>query len=469
MRIYFIGICGTAMGNVALSLRARGHDVAGSDRGIYPPMSEVLSEAAIELHDGFDRRFLAGWAPELVVVGNAASRGNDQLEYMLEQRSIPFISMPEAVRRFLLEDRDRMVVAGTHGKTTTSCAAAFLLQTAGFQPGYLIGGVPQDLDSGANLGSLGAPFVLEGDEYDSAIFDKRSKFQHYFPNILLVNNLEFDHGDIFLNDSDYLRSFTHLVRLVPTNGTILINADDPQCLSLAENAYCRIQSVGFGSDADYRIFDFEDDSLGSKFKVRGPRGLICEMSARLNAAFNARNLVMAAVGSALLVGDEARWGEFLEILSEFQGVKRRMELRFESDACCIFEDFGHHPTAIGSSLESLKRRFPEHELWVAFEPRSNTTVTNRFQAELEHAFEKADHLHIAPIFRIERIEQSDRLAPKSLITRSGSQGESWDDWSKFESYLVDQMVASARKRILVFFSNGSFNGLITSVTKALKG
>lgn len=456
------------MGNVALSLRALGHEVAGSDSGIYPPMSDVLSSAQIELHAGFDRESLLDWGPDLVVVGNAASRGNDQLELILEDRSIPFISMPEAIRRFLLADRRRLVVAGTHGKTTTSAAAAYALDQSSCEPGYLIGGVPVDLDSGSEIGKPGSPFVIEGDEYDSAIFDKRSKFQHYFPNVLLINNMEFDHGDIFIDTEDYVRSFRHLVRLIPKSGKILINADDPQCEVLAESAFCEVLTVGFADKADFCIRDFQDHASGSEFSVLGPQGVEKRVRVSLNAIFNARNLVMAAVGAAEIVGEPGRWIDFLETLQAYQGVKRRMEPKFESATCSVFEDFGHHPTAIESSIQSLRRRFPDSELWVAFEPRSNTTVTNRFQSELEKAFQGADVLQIAPIFRLERIDESKRLDVGKLIAQAGEGSCFWKDWSNFERHLVDEFVNSQRKRILVFFSNGSFNGLITSVTHALK-
>lgn len=455
------------MGNVALSLRSLNHTVAGSDAGIYPPMSDVLSAAAIELHQGFEISELLDWKPDLVVVGNAVSRGNAQLEYLLEHRSIPFTSMPEAIRRFLLADRDRLVVAGTHGKTTTSSAAAFALHRAGRQPGYLIGGVPLDLSSGSAAGDPSAPFVIEGDEYDSAIFDKRSKFQHYFPNVLVINNLEFDHGDIFRDEGDYLRSFQHLVRLVPKSGSILINADDVNCQELAIGAFSNVISIGVGPTSDYRIVDFEDSGDGSSFQVEGPNDVRVGVNSPLNGDFNARNLVMAAVGSAAVLNEPGSWVKYLEILGDFRGVKRRMESRFESKGCRVFEDFGHHPTAIKASIQSLKRRFPDAELWVAFEPRSNTTVTNRFQLQLEDAFSEADILHVAPIFRSDRITPEERLDVARLTAGVGGGSRSWDDWPDFEHYLLSEFTDSGRERILIFFSNGSFNGLITSVTGAL--
>lgn len=455
------------MGNVACALRSIGHTVAGSDAGIYPPMSEVLESAEIELHSGFDAEALKQWEPDYVVVGNAVSRGNDQLEYLLETRAFPYISMPDAISRFLLKDRPRMVVAGTHGKTTTSSAAAYILSEQAEQPGYLIGGVPLDLPSGAASGSAESPFVIEGDEYDSAIFDKRSKFQHYFPNVLLVNNLEFDHGDIFTDDADYFRTFRHLVRLVPRNGCILLNADDPGCLPLMDHAYCEVLKVGFAEDADYRISNFEESDNGAAFEVTSPSEVSISVNSLLNADFNARNLVMAAVGAAHLVGEPDSWAEFLATASSFGGVRRRMDCRYDSSTCKVFEDFGHHPTAIEASLKSLKRRFPDAELWAAFEPRSNTTVTRRFQDRFKKAFSIADVLHVAPIFRPERLSDDQRLDSENLAQSCGVSSVAWKDWEELERYILNDFVPSSKSRVLVFFSNGAFNGLISIVTKAL--
>ena len=220
MRVFFIGVCGTAMGNVAVLLKKQGHDVAGSDSGVYPPMSNVLKDAGIHLFEGFDEQELIEWKPDRVVVGNAVSRGNPQVEYVLRTRLIPFVSLPQLIGEDLIKNRPSLVVAGTHGKTTTTSLSAFALNQLGLSPGYLIGGVPLDLPSGNELGEMNSPFVIEGDEYDSAFFDKRSKFIHYRPRVLILNNLEFDHGDIFRDLEDISRSFSHLQRIVPENGFI---------------------------------------------------------------------------------------------------------------------------------------------------------------------------------------------------------------------------------------------------------
>ena len=221
MRVFFIGVCGTAMGNAAVLLKKMGYDVAGSDAGVYPPMSDVLESAGIELFEGFAENQMLQWKPDRVVVGNAVSRGNPQVEFLLSSRKIPFVSLPAMIGEDLIANRPAVVIAGTHGKTTTTALTSFALTQAGSDPGYLIGGVPLDLPSGNELGKSNSPFVIEGDEYDTSFFDKRSKFFHYLPDYLILNNLEFDHGDIFRDLEDISRSFSHLLRIMPSDGFVL--------------------------------------------------------------------------------------------------------------------------------------------------------------------------------------------------------------------------------------------------------
>ena len=246
MRIYFMGICGTAMGNAALLARAAGHEVLGADTGVYPPMSTVLAEAGITLHEGYDPARLELLKPDLVVIGNAMSRGNPEVEWLLDTRTIAFTSLPALLADFVLMGRRNIVIAGTHGKTTTTALTAFLLRENGRDPGFLIGGVPFDPPVGSHLGAAADPFVIEGDEYDSAFFDKRSKFIHYAPHIAVLNNLEFDHADIFRDLADVQRTFLHLTRLVPRNGWIVLNGDDDNLRALGPLAWTRVVRVGTG-------------------------------------------------------------------------------------------------------------------------------------------------------------------------------------------------------------------------------
>ncbi|HRI81515.1 MAG TPA: Mur ligase family protein, partial [Opitutaceae bacterium] len=267
MKLYFMGIGGTAMGQAALLARAAGHEVLGADSGVYPPMSTVLTQAGIAVHEGYDPVRLAALAPDLVVIGNALSRGNPEVEWLLETRVLAFTSLPALLADFVLKGRRNVVIAGTHGKTTTTALTAFLLRENGRQPGWLIGGVPQDPPSGSELGATADPFVIEGDEYDSAFFDKRSKFIHYAPHIVVMNNLEFDHADIFRDLADVQRTFSHLARIVPRNGWIVLNGDDDNLRALGPLAWTRVVRVGTGEANDVRITDFAESAAGATFRL----------------------------------------------------------------------------------------------------------------------------------------------------------------------------------------------------------
>ena len=267
MKIYFMGVCGTAMGNAALLARAAGHEVLGADTGVYPPMSTVLAEAGITLHEGYDPVRLAQLKPDLVVIGNAMSRGNPEVEWLLDTRAIAFTSLPALLADFVLKGRKNIVVAGTHGKTTTTSLTAFLLRENGRDPGFLIGGVPLDPPVGNHLGTAADPFVIEGDEYDSAFFDKRSKFIHYAPHIAVLNNLEFDHADIFRDLQDVQRTFSHLTRIVPRNGWIVMNGDDDNLRALGALGWTRVVRVGTGEKNDVRITNFAESASGSFFRL----------------------------------------------------------------------------------------------------------------------------------------------------------------------------------------------------------
>jgi len=251
-----MGVCGTAMGNAAMLARAAGHEVSGADEGVYPPMSTVLAEAGVTVHDGYDPERLASLKPDIVVVGNAMTRGNPEVEWLLDTKAFPFTSLPEILHDQILRRRKNIVIAGTHGKTTTTALTAYLLRENGRDPGYLVGGVPQDPPTGSHLGAVSDPFVIEGDEYDSAFFDKRSKFIHYAPHIAVFNNLEFDHADIFRDLADVQRTFIHFSRIIPRSGSAVINGDDANLRVLGEMPWTRVIRVGVdgGNDADRGLF-----------------------------------------------------------------------------------------------------------------------------------------------------------------------------------------------------------------------
>jgi len=480
MRVFFIGVCGTAMGNAAVLLKKMGHEVAGSDAGVYPPMSDVLESAGIELFEGFAEEEMLSWQPDRVVVGNAVSRGNPQVEYLLRTRRIDFVSLPQFIGEDLIGNRPAVVVAGTHGKTTTTALTSFALSQAGQNPGYLIGGVPIDLPSGNELGGEKAPFVIEGDEYDSAFFDKRSKFIHYRPKVLVLNNLEFDHGDIFRDLQDISRSFSHLLRIVPSDGFVLRNGDDPNLLALPDAPWTRIISVGVGEENDFRIIDFTEDGQGTRFKLSWLGATVMEVSWKMPGLFNARNLAMATLASVLSqctgAGDVSSAEDLnpfasahLPDFTECAGVKRRQEILHDSEKLVVLSDFAHHPTAIAGALESLRARWPGREIIACFEPRSNTAVTNVFEDRFADALALADVAILGAVHRAEKIPPDQRINTGNMIRRiegQGKQGHAFLTNLDLESFLLEREIT--QPSLVVFFSNGSFDGVIGRFADAVK-
>ena len=476
MRVFFIGVCGTAMGNAAILLKKQGHQVAGSDAGVYPPMSDVLTQSGIELFEGFDEKIMLDWRPDRVVVGNAVSRGNQQVEFVLRTRNIPFVSLPQLIGEDLIKNRPSLVVAGTHGKTTTTSLTAFALEQIGLSPGYLVGGVPLDLPSGNELGTEGAPFVIEGDEYDSAFFDKRSKFIHYRPRILILNNLEFDHGDIFRDLQDISRSFTHLLRIVPSNGFILRNGDDEHLLALPNAPWCETFSVGTGNQNDLRISNFTENTDGTQFDLVWRDSPIISIDWQMPGEFNARNLAMSFLASALAQsasrGIEVDSGNpfsglSLPDYSHCKGVKRRQEILVDRSGMLVISDFAHHPTAIEGTLRSMRARWPERKIIACFEPRSNTAVTNIFEDRFADALGVADEVLLGAVHRAEKISVEKRINTQSMIERIkslGKTGSSFVKNSELGNYL-ESINSEGDAKLVVFFSNGSFDGVIDRFAK----
>ena len=475
MHIYFMGICGTAMGNAALLMRELGHEVSGADTGIYPPMSEMLLNSGIKIYDGYSAERLSFLNPDLVVVGNVVSRGHPEIEWLLESRAIDYVSLPELLRTKLLKSRHNIVVSGTHGKTTTSSLAAFLLREAGKNPGWLIGGVPFDLPTGSNPGREDSPFVIEGDEYDTAFFDKRSKFIQYLPEILLINNIEFDHADIFRDLQDVLRTFSHVLRLVPRNGCIVVNGDDENVASILGNVdWAQILRVGIGENCDVRIRDFRETAEGSEFSLEWRGRDWGKISWRQSGLFNARNAAMAATAAAVFCAGEKREWEFpLDALSRFRGVKRRREILVDTPALVAIEDFGHHPTAIKFTLEALRERYPNRKLICAFEPRSNTAVRSVLQKDFTESLARADAAFVAPIFRPERFKPGESLDTAQIAAELRSRGVEAHAPERVETLLceleneADKASADA-PAVVVFFSNGAFGGIIKNFAQNYK-
>ena len=456
-RFHFTGICGTAMGAVAAAMKQRGFTVTGSDANVYPPMSEFLRGQGITLTEGYAEANIPA-DTDVVIIGNAISRGNPEAEAALD-RKLLYHSLPEVMKEFFLRGKRNFVVSGTHGKTTTSAMLAWILKNAGRNPGYMIGGLPKNLGHGAHF--TDSEFnVLEGDEYDTAFFDKRSKFLHYLPECVIVNNVEFDHADIYNNLDEIKLTFRRLLNIVPRGGVAFINGDEQNCLDVAEKAPCPVTTVGFGENCALRIEDMNYETDRSSFTLGGTA-----YSLRMTGEFNIRNAAMAAAAATFagLTADEIRAG-----LESFDGVARRQELKGEVNGIKVIDDFAHHPTAIRLAVQSLRQSHPDSRLWVLFEPRSNTTRRAVFQTELAEALASADFAVVAAIPDLHKFPENDRLNPDQLsadIARLGGRGWYLPD---VETIIAKVKDTAKPGDIIAVLSNGGFGGIHEKLLAALR-
>lgn len=445
---HFVGICGTAMGAVAAGMKARGYTVTGSDANVYPPMSTFLEAQGIPLSEGYKAANIPATA-DVIVIGNAISRGNEEAEAALE-RKLLYVSLPEVLKEHFLRGKRNFVVSGTHGKTTTSSMLAWMLKAADRDPSYMIGGLPKNLGGGAVF-TDSAITVLEGDEYDTAFFDKRSKFLHYLPECVVINNIEFDHADIYNNVEEIKLSFRRLLNIVPRNGIAFVNGDDSHSVQVAVNAPCPVKTVGMGENCDLRIVNIDYHCSGSTFTLDRE---IYEIP--MVGEFNVRNAAMAVCAAifAGLTPEQARAG-----LLSFEGVARRQELKGEVNGIKVVDDFAHHPTAITLAIAALRQRYTDARLWVLFEPRSNTTKRNIFQTELAQSLALADFAVVAAITDLHKVPEADRLDPDRLahdIAAFGGKG--W--YLAGVPEIVDLVAQQAKSGdIVAVLSNGGFGGI----------
>jgi UDP-N-acetylmuramate: L-alanyl-gamma-D-glutamyl-meso-diaminopimelate ligase len=461
--LHFVGICGTAMASVAALCRERGCTVTGSDENVYPPMSTFLESRGIRILTGYKESNL-DHRPDLIVIGNAMKRGNPEVERVLDER-LPYCSLPELVREFFLRGRHSVVVAGTHGKTTTTSLLAWVLESAGHAPSFLIGGIPNNFGCGARLtplpphpdplprrgegSALASPlggeagpasfagtgegksfFVIEGDEYDTAFFDKRSKFVHYLPDTVILNNIEFDHADIFPDLAAVKRAFRQLVAVVPRRGLIISNGDD-----------ANVREVVAGCQSRVRFFNLADFA-GYTIPLAGRHN-------QMNAAAVA--VCCAELG---LSREQIQRG-----FATFTGVKRRMEVRGEAGGVTVLDDFAHHPTALVETIRAIREKYPGRRVWALFEPRSNTTRRNIFQNELADALGEADGVFIGKVDRLHELNEAERLQPERLaatIRGAGKVAEYCASADEIVAKLVPQLRAGD---VVAVFSNGSFGGI----------
>ena len=454
--VHFTGICGTAMASAAAAMQDKGFTVTGSDQNVYPPMSTFLAGKNIPVINGYGEQNLAS-KPDLVVIGNAVSRGNPEVEYVLDHK-LRYCSLPELLREFFIRGKRCIVVSGTHGKTTTTSLLTWVFEHNGLNPSYLIGGIPSNLAQGARF-TDSEWFIIEGDEYDTAFFDKRSKFIHYQPEIAIVNNLEFDHADIFENLDAVKKTFSHFIRLIPRNGLLLGNGDDANLKPLLNVTHCPVKRFGLGGDHAVYAFNIRYGPTATEFEIPS-----FKFHLNLVGEFNVRN-ALAVIGAAKHCGLSNK--QIQSAFDTFKGIKRRMEVKGIAGGVTVIDDFGHHPTAILETLRALRIRYAKEKIWAIFEPRSNTTRRNVFQAELASAFADADAVVVAEVARLEQLPAGERLNPEQLMQDLKASG-------KEAAYLpdADAIVAHLAKHalggeVVVVFSNGGFGGIHAKLLERL--
>ena len=451
------------MATLAAILKRKGHDVQGSDQDVYPPMSDFLDAEGIRTLVGYRPDHITGDL-DLIVVGNAISRGNAELEEVLD-RKIRYCSLPEAIREHFLWGARSIVLAGTHGKTTTTSLTGWLLTHGGVDPSVLVGGIARNFGehgSSYRIGQ-GRDFVIEGDEYDSAFFDKTAKFLKYLPDIAVINNVEFDHADIYADFDAVTLAFRRLVSLVPRKGLLLIGADSPGARALADKAVSRVQTFGMADDVEWQAHDLEPAGASTRFKVRRGGAPFGVFELPMVGAYNVRNAT-AAIAVATEVGIGAE--RIADGLRAFTGVKRRLEIVGVVNGVTVYDDFAHHPTAVAETLAGLRASNPDARIWAVFEPRSASSCRRVFQDDFGRAFAGANEVLIAPIFR-STLPEAERLSVPQLVRDLNAQG-----LSAREADSIDDIVAGIAKErrpgdLVVLMSNGGFGGIHQKLLRAL--
>jgi UDP-N-acetylmuramate: L-alanyl-gamma-D-glutamyl-meso-diaminopimelate ligase len=460
--IHLIGICGTAMASLAGMLNERGFRVTGSDAAAYPPMSDFLASLGIPVAQPFDARNLAP-RPDLVVVGNAISRGNAELEGVLDER-IPFCSLPQILHDEFLRGKEVLVVAGTHGKTTTTSMLSWIFHSAGKEPSFLIGGIAENFGSSFALGT-GQHFILEGDEYDTAFFDKGPKFLHYFPDAVVLTSVEFDHADIYKDLDAVETAFKRLVNLVPRRGRIVAFDSGESVERCIAKAFCPVERYGSRENSSWRIANLRFQPARTLWTVLHDGEPWCDLEFGLAGEYNAWNATAAA---AMAAGYGVSKEQIQGALKTFKSVKRRLEVKAEVGGVTIIDDFAHHPTAIAGTLTALRGRYPGSRLWVILEPRSNTLRRNVFQHELANSLAVADEVVVAGVFRSDVIPQAERLDLMAMGTDLEQRGKRARIISGADG--IVQAVAPELRAgdVVAILSNGGFDGIYEKLPARLK-
>ena len=465
--IHLSGICGTAMASLAGLLQLQGHRITGSDKAAYPPMSDLLHSLGIPILEPYAETNLDP-APDLIVIGNALSRGNPEIERALDVR-IPFTSMAALLREEFLIGRESLVIAGTHGKTTTTSMLAWIYQVASREdaarePSFLIGGVAENFGTSFQLRPT-RTFIVEGDEYDTAFFDKGPKFLHYFPDALILTHVEFDHADIYVDLEAVKTAFKRLVNLVPRRGVIVAfdgNANVTECVS---HAFCRVERYGFTPEADWRLQNLRHEEGLTRWEVWHDGTLWAELEMALAGEHNALNATAAA---ALAFNQGIGKDAIQAALASFKSVKRRLEVRAEIHGITIIDDFAHHPTAIRETLRALRSVYPQSRMWAVLEPRSNTLRRKVLAHELVSSLRLADHVVMAGVYQQQRIPEDERLHPEDIVAELNSSGTPADLYPSADA-IVEKIAPLLRSGdVVAILSNGGFDDIYEKLPARLK-
>jgi UDP-N-acetylmuramate: L-alanyl-gamma-D-glutamyl-meso-diaminopimelate ligase len=465
--IHLIGICGTAMASLAGLLQLKGHRVTGSDQAAYPPMSNLLRDLGVPIAEPFAESNLEP-APDLIIVGNALSRGNVEVETMLDRR-IPFTSMARIVHEEFIAGHESLVVAGTHGKTTTTSMLAWIYEVAArkrpeLAPSFLIGGVAENFGTSFHLRD-GRLFIIEGDEYDTAFFDKGPKFMHYFPDALILTHVEFDHADIYADLAAVKTAFKRLVNLVPRRGRIVAFDGSENVTECVSRAMCAVERYGFEANSQWRLTDLRFEGGISCWRVARAGEIWAELSLPMAGEHNALNATAAA---ALAAGQGIPAEPIVEALATFRSVRRRLEVRAEIDGITIIDDFAHHPTAIRETLRALRAAYPGRSLWAVLEPRSNTLRRNVFERELIDSLSLADHIALAGVFHSEQIPEPQRLHPDNVVSALQKAGKDAVLLPNADAIVTNLTPRLASGDVVAILSNGGFDGIYEKLPAALE-
>ncbi len=465
--VHLIGICGSAMASLAGLLQLRGWRVTGSDKAAYPPMSDLLEQLHIPIMQPFSENNLEPH-PDLVIVGNAISRGNPEVEYMLDQR-IPFRSLAQVIQEVFLTGRESLVVAGTHGKTTTTSMLAWIYEMAARKqperaPSFLIGGIAENFGSSFALRPT-QPFILEGDEYDTAFFDKGPKFLHYFPDALILTHVEFDHADIYADLDAVKTAFKRLVNLVPRRGRIVVFDSSSNVTECVARAFCPVERYGFSRDSDWRIADLSiwDGRSHWRIERKGVPWLKVEMP-----VIGEHNVLNATAAAALAAGQGIPADAIQQALQSFRSVKRRLEVIAEIDGITLIDDFAHHPTAIRETLRALRLQYPGSRLWAVLEPRSNTLRRNVFERELTEAVALADEIILAAVYQASNLPAEQVLHPEHVVHALQNTGRSAHLLPDVAS-IVEHLGGHLRSGdVVAILSNGGFDDIYRKLPEHLR-